>query len=403
MSGARVFQTEVGEVLPELRSALAGVLEHLDPPISRATDLRQRLRLDQSLSWNIYNAATASDSLAIAPNLPGPRPMQRFLDAASACGVPQEALDGVRVAFERYEALIARHARSRDAFETMVAEIGGDKDQVSIDRADAKHKRAMFHAAALLMGRQARVFLSFLIVHPSETKGRVDLVGVGGKIGLHQTRHGVPLQTIAGHLRNSESADPEGPAPAEALDPDERAPGSVGLLRAFCSKPLPRFRTTLAQGDNELHELVAEGLGMLSEVTYFTGHAARAVAHAPGGGPQGDIKFARLITTPTEVCISDVLMHESVWDETPPKVGVYAWPVGSSSVYRDSELLPMHEKAVYLGRGVRAGRTPRAPQYTEMVSYAMDRMGWNPDEFRVFRCVVEHPMLYSRIRMVFSY
>jgi hypothetical protein len=68
---------------------------------------------------------------------------------------------------------------------------------------------------------------------------------------------------------------------------------------------------------------------------------------------------------------------------------------------RESEILPVNESAFFLGRGLEPGRTPVVPRYVEMIGYAMDRVGWNPDEFRLFRCIVEYPMVQSMIRLKF--
>lgn len=399
----KAFEVEVREVLPELRAALAGVLEHLNPPVSRATDLRQRLGLDQSLSWNIYNAATASESLTIAPNLPGLRPMQRFLEAASACGVPQETIQSVRLAFDRYEALITRHARSRDAFETMVAELAGARDEATA-KAELKHKKSMFQSASLLWGRQARTLFNMLIVGPGKRPEMLDGVVVNGMIGLHRTRRSVPLQSFAGYWTYPPGASgPQTPSNTDTLDPRECEPGSIGLLRDFCSQPLPRFDTQYDEDGRAVHKLVSDGLGITSEVSYFTGHVLPEFGPVFTKDPDGGVDFKRFVRTPAEASITDMLMHESVWDETPPELQVFAWPLSDSiHVYKDSDLLPVQERAVLLGRGPNAGRTPLVPRYTEMVRYAMDRVGWNPQEFRVFRGHVDYPMLHTRIRMVFK-
>ena len=66
---------------------------------------------------------------------------------------------------------------------------------------------------------------------------------------------------------------------------------------------------------------------------------------------------------------------------------------------QDSDLLPLTERAEYLGDGIDAARTPLIPRYADLLSYAMQRTGWRPEDFRVFRCRVDYPVLYTRIRL----
>ncbi|MEX2217704.1 MAG: hypothetical protein WD749_03005 [Phycisphaerales bacterium] len=401
------FEAEAASVLGELHSALAGVVDRLRPPVGRPTDLHRLLKLDHRLSWSVFNAATAQDARALASLLPGRRAMERFFLAAAAHGVPAETVDGARGAFERFERSIARHARSRDAFEVMVAGIGGAAPPEDDSGAEAKHKRAMFRAASLLWGRQARVFFGSVVVSPGPSTpalGLLDCLLVKGMIGLHQTRHDVPLTTVARHVYAPSKGDPSEPMPLEAIDPGESAPDAVGLLRDFCSQPTPTFRIKAHEERFTTHELVPSGIGASSEVTYFTGHVGHGGAAMSSSVPGSQLSLTKIVEMPIEVYIGDILMHESLWDERLPAVKVYVSPVvGSTVEFHDSDLLPFAERAMYLGRGPSSGRTPLVPRYVEMMSYAMERVGWNPEEFRVFRCHVDHPVLSTRIRMTFRH
>jgi hypothetical protein len=397
------FEAEAVLVLEELRPALAAVLECLSPSVARATDLGRLLNLDRNLSWSLFNAAHAHDARTLPSLLPGQRAMERFFAAAALHGVPDSAIDRARAAFDRFERLVARHARNRDAFVTMVAEIGAANGESANTGADAKHKRSAFRATSLLRGRQARVGLHSMVVHPSQRQGVLDRVFLKGMIGVHQTRRGMPLHTAFRRWQRPASADPLAVAPYEALDPRESAPEAIGLLRDFCSQPPPTFRIKARSESFVSYGLVADGLGASSEVTYFTGHIARASAALPGAAPETDLALSTGIEMPTEVNISEVLIHESIWDDRLPAVNVYDWPLdGSPAEFSDEDLLPTAEKVFCLGRGLEGGRTPLVPRYVEMLAYVMERVGWNPAEFRLFRSRIDHPLRYSRIRIAFQ-
>jgi hypothetical protein len=391
------FEREAEVVLDELRPALAEVINRLRPPVRRVADLRRMLNLGQKVSWGLFNAATAGDARALASLLPGRRAMERFFAASEEHGVTPELIGRARAAFERFEDSVARHAGSRDTFETMVAELGAGNGEPG--SADLKHKRAVFRGMSQLWGRQARVCSSTEIMHPSAVPGMMDTVIIKGMVGLRRTRRAGPLQMMSRHWSWATPGEPEEPSPPEPLDPRETGPEAIGLLQDFCSQPLPEFRLRESRPGFRSHELVSKTLGAEGEVTYFTGEAFRADTAAPGSVPGSEATIAKTVDIPIEVYTGDILVHRTLWDTQVPEVRVYACRLDGSREYRDSELLPLTEQAEYLGEGLYAARTMLMPRYTEMLSYAMERMGWKGEEFRVFRCRVDYPVLSSRIRM----
>jgi hypothetical protein len=401
---AHPFEREAATVLAEQRSSLAGVLDQLRPPITRPTDLNRLLKLNHKLSWLLFNAAQAEDERALAAFLPGRRPMERFFEAAARHGVAEDAIARARAAFARYEETVQRHGGgNRDLFQSMVADLDGGGEEAVTAAAELRHKRSMFRAASVLFGRQARVSFGALVVAPSAQPGLVDSISIKGMLGLHKTRRGVPLQTLVHHLRLRTQADPALHGVPEALDPREAGHECVGLLRDFCSTPLPTFRSEPSSEGSTTLEMTAPGVGSSSSVRYFIGHIVRAAEARPGSTPGSATVLTKGYEVPAEVDIADVLMHESLWDEQVPEVKVYKWPtLGWTAPLRQSDLLPMKERAQHLGRGPYAGRTPHVPEYEGMMSYVLERAGWMPQQFRLFRCAVEYPVMHTRLRMVFA-
>lgn len=400
------FEAEADSVLRSLQPALASIIEHLRPPVMRPADLQKRLGLDSKLSWSVYHAATARDPRAVAAMLPGRRAMQRFFAAASLRGVPAGVIDRASRAFDDFEASVARHAGSRDAFQTMLAEWSGQASDAggtvpASTGADHKYKRAAFRATALLWGRQAKVGCGIQILHPGEDgdDAPLDSVLIKGMVGLRRTRRSVPLHITAHHWRAAQSPIPPTlTRRREPLDPRITDPDAMWLLQDFCSRPLPEFRLRVTREGYRSHELVSTGLGASSEITYFTGEGRRGDTARPkrGGTPMW---FSKAVDMPLEVLIQDIFIHRTLWDPTPPKVQVYAYPLDGSLEFREADLLPLNESAEYLGLGIDAGRTPIVPRYADMLAFAMNRMGWKEDEFYVFRCRVDYPVLYTRVRM----
>lgn len=412
------FEAEAESVLRSLQPALASIIEYLRPAVMRPADLQKRLGLDNKLSWSLYHAATARDPRAVAAMLPGRRAMQRFFAAAAERGVPAEMIERASRAFDDFEASVARHAGSRDAFQTMLAEWSGEAVDPGAafpasSGADHKQKRAAFRAVSLLWGRQARVGCGIQILHPGDAEdGALDSVLIRGMVGLRRTRRSVPLHITTHHWRASPPTPPphsqlpqlETPPPPppqrprrEPLDPRITDLDSLWLLPDFCSRPLPEFRMRVTREGYRSHELVSDGLGASAEITYFTGEGRRGDAARPERGRP--TWFSKAVDMPLEVLIQDIFIHRTLWDTTPPQVHVYAYPLDGSLEFRDADLLPLSESAEYLGMGIDAARTPVVPRYADLLTFAMNRMGWKEDEFRVFRCRVDYPLLYSRVRM----
>lgn len=393
------FDVEAARVLDELRPALANVIEQLGTPVSRASELRRLLDLDQRLSWSVFNAATATDARTLATLLPGPRAMERFFVAAAAKGAPEMVVGKAREAFDRFQQAVARHARSRETFETMMGELGESDEPAGIPDIDVKNRRAAFRGTALQWGRQTRLYMGALMFHPSAQPGLLDKVMIRGLVGLHRTRRGVPLHSFMHYWRFAHKGDPVKSPPFEPLDPRESREDSIGLMPDFCSKPLPDLRGVLREDGYRACELSSKAIGAASEVAVFLGHIERA---ATASGPGTSIALAKVIDIPMQVQIGDVFLHKSIWDERPPEMKVYAWPLHGSTEFCEADLLPQTERAIYLGMGLNAAHTLEIPRYGEILSFAAERMGWNPADFRVFRCKVEYPLLYTRIRMLFQ-
>jgi hypothetical protein len=152
-------------------------------------------------------------------------------------------------------------------------------------------------------------------------------------------------------------------------------------------------------GSAQVYELVTGSVGVSGEVTVFESYIMRAAASK--GAEHG---IARYVQIPCEVYIGDILAHKSIFDGSAaappnPQVRVYAPPAPADTAFRDSDLLPMTEHGEYLGEGLYAARTTVIPRYEELLTYVMGLTGWNPDEFHVFRCRVDYPLVSSRVRM----
>ncbi len=399
------FATEAAAALGELRIALSALIRALPGSPRRGTEVQRALHIDSKLAWAIHKVATSAEPLAAGTYVPGPAPMAKVLKAASAKGMNDEIVQRARAAFERFEAMVERHAGDRGSFDSMIADLAGE----GAENIDLASKRAAFRINGHLWGVQARTDMACEIIRPSsEVSGGLDAVKISGRIGLRQLRKG---KTLRVGYRNKliSRGNPAATAPVPrrvAVEQGTLASDGVGLLRPFCSTPLPEFRTHVDAEEWTQAELMSRGFGNTAALTYFLGSLVYGYAPSGVGTPTGPRWFI-LVNAPSEVLYHDLLVHEEAWQGGPPRVGMYgtaATPGNPSSYqFREDDLLPIQESVVEIGRGIEALDTPDVPRYPEMVRYAMERVGWeDADRYRVFRLRIEYPVLYSLAKIEFS-
>jgi hypothetical protein len=398
---------EASEALGELRVALGAVIRAAAGSPRRATDLQQALKIDSKLAWAIFKVATAQDPLSAGVYVPGRGPMTKVLGAAGKKGAPPDAVERARAAFERFEAMVERHAGDRSSFDSMITDLAGEP----ADSLDLASKRAAFRANGRLWGVQARCGMWCSIVQPSsELPGGLDTVRISGRTGLRQLRTGKTMRTEF-RTRVTPDAGPgqtAGVIRQVAIDPEDALEaGGVGLMRPFCSVPLPQFRSEIDAEGWLRTELMSRGLGNTAAVDYFLGSVVYGYMPALVGTPEGPHWFF-LIATPMEVVYQDLLIHDDAFaapDIGPPRVRVYgtaATPGNPDSWrFREEDLLPVQERIGEIGRGPESLSTPDIPRYPEIAAYAIEKLGWDPSRFRVFRCRVEYPVQFSLLRIDF--
>lgn len=397
------FEHLAPKVVVQLREALAAMIEAIpaSDPIRRATDLERALDLPTTLAWKIFTVARADEPLVQVANIPGASAMKRFFDAAAKRGVAGRLVTAARVAFAEFDEMVRVHAGSRNALDSMVS---GLKETGSDQKMDLQQKRAAYKACGHIWGVQAQTQLSCFVFHPSPPDPtRLDMIGLRGLIGLRRLRKDVSW--IISHARVS---DDDGKVrhrvdrtPIDALDQDSRG---VSLLKDFCSQPLPRFRTVPAEAGFINTELEPTNVGGRSAVTCLIGDVFRAAFTRFRDEHNSTQRTQSMIRTPSEVLIHDVLAEPGTFGAAWPRIFTYGdhRDVDPALPGRDCDLLALRESVICLGRGPAALRTPDVPRYPEMARYAIERAGWDPEKFEVYRCRVEYPVMPSSVVVQFD-
>lgn len=387
------FDVDSTRVLTDLRNALSDVIKGLPGHASKPADVQRVVKVAPAIGWGVYKAATASNPMEVGLYVPKSKAMKQFLVSAQKNGVPREAIEAAQRCLWEFESLVQRHASDREVFEAMVADFTeGDRR----DASSSKARKAAFKANVLLWGRQASATVGVSILHPGADGQSIEQAVVSGTTNLCQTRRDVVLRMTRSHRVLPQDGEPSLPA-FEPLD--ERTPDGQpsGLLHDFCSGELPEFRSCGGQGRIS-YELRAQGLGRGAAFTLMNGFLVRSAGprHIPG------FAVSTYVNTPSEVAIFHVLMHDSLWNATPPRVTVHEPGTEFEAMKNGFSILPQNEQARYLGRGVKVCETTDDPQHAEMLQWVVGKLGWPAESFNAFRLRIEYPIVGCKVRLAFD-
>jgi hypothetical protein len=393
------FEADATIALGRLRSRLGDVIARLPTEISRAADLHHALRIDRNLSWRVFKVATSTDPLATGLVVPGPGHLNTFFRAAAKRGVPVALIDAASRAAADVEEVISKHAGDRATFDSMISSLvtGGRTEQV-----DLQHRRLAFRGQRHICGVHARTQLSCRAVQPAEDPSLVDIAKVEGYLKLRQIRAGAPLAVFHDLMVDDDGTVLQ--LAREPLDPSGMGEHGVALLRRFCSRPLPTFEAVKAEGGFIHGRLRSTGLGNVPAIDCLAGNVTRG---APRFRSRHDTHGHSLARTrlPTEVLIHDMLVRTGTFAPTQPTAATACEQMGTAPpdlASRSPDWPTFPATVQHLGRGLSVVRTPDVPGYIEMLEYVFDRLGWQSEEFDVYRCRIEYPVLPSTTGISFE-
>jgi len=395
------FEHEAATVLRRLRAMLSALIGAIPSArINKAADLQRALDIPNTLAWQVFKLAQSEDPLADGSNVPGSAAMKRFFDAAEARGVRADIIEAGLDAMRAFQMLVKAHAGTRSAFDSMISTLDGNgSDQVNL-----QHKRAAYKANSHIWGVQAQTQLSCFMFQPSARQtDQLDFVALRGLLGLRRLRR--DASWVVSHVR---VADDDGqvrrPLNRSPIDPVETGSPGVSLLREFCSRPLPKFRSVMTESGFMNVELEPTSIGSRSAITCLIGDMYWDAFARYQDEHNQTHRAQTMVRTPCEALIHDVLVYEGTFGSAMPKLLVYGdhRNVDPALPGRACDLLATSESVVYLGKGASVLHTPNVPRYAEMAQYALDRAGWDGGKFDVFRCRVEFPVMPSSVVMQFD-
>lgn len=374
----------------EVRTAFLVVLDSLPSRVDKASDLEQLLGVSGTLAWQVYGLATSSNPLSVGKLVPGPNAVQQVLRSARNHGVPEPQLQRVHAAIEQVRHLISRHAGDRPTFVAMMNALAGEE----VELIDEKTRKQAFRINSHLWGVQVKAVLRSALYYPGQSSSHIDIALISGMHGIRRLRQDAPFCVCSSRLMDGHNQ-------LVPRQPDEQSsglPGDQCLLPDYCSKPHPRLEHRL-EGDYIATYLRNTPLGNAGEQNLYTTETIRNIDWRSDDDSQNELSHNVSIMKPMQVLVQDTLVQRDMFGLLESEVGIYGSMDRRDNiipeVFEPETLLPMHAEMKYIGRGLSAIPTPHVPRYESIVESVCRNLGWDPDSFDAYRCIIEYPMLHT--------
>ncbi len=386
------FLSEAKGAMNDVRRALALLVEAVGANPRQPQEMSRQFGLDKTLTWKIARFICDDDMVAAASHLPGRSSVRNLVDAMVKGGAGESLGSRVLEAMERFEAMVVMHSGDRETFEIM---LGSASSELSRRRGEAARKQ-LYQGASAIWGVQARVHMSTHFLAPNEADPeKLDIGVVCGFLDFRRLRPDVSW-TVS--RRGTYLTDGR-PQPSPNIVPMDEGVGveSPPVLAEFCSRPMQSIRAVYQPSARLTRfEIEPGAVGNTAAANCILGWIARAeVSRYRSEGDEIGENIVRL-STPAEMWYHDLYVHRSLRFaiDTPPAVVMYSDLPGGPTFPFDGPtagLLSVSEERIDLGETPTSASTSEVPRYSEMVEYAIRRMGHGPHDFHGYRLRMRHP------------
>jgi hypothetical protein len=406
-------RSAAAQIARRLAVELRGVVSLLPKDDRTASAMSRALQVDRNTCQRLV-ASLGSDDLneSLLVKLPGVLGLRQLIEAISKrCREPSalEQLAAATAAVDALQVLIDRVAGSQ---RRLRHRLEADIDFGSTPRGpsdDSHARRALFRAAAELVGRWSDVMTTMSIIrpHPSDP-GLTDTARVQGRIGHMWRASAVPLE-IGASTPGVIALDPvktDDNAPMQTLHSrPARGDTPDSLLREFCSDPPPRV-TSRAHGKQTIHVIDPSEPASTRPVDIFVGHRRSTPDRHPAtiDPPVGEI--SSLIVYPSRRLLADVFLHRDVARHCTQSTELHlgGFPAGATGHRaRWSTRFPGGPRLELLGSGLARTGTSAYSRYTELTANVFDRLGWDPAQFIGYRIDVAYPIWQAAYCVLFDF
>jgi hypothetical protein len=399
-TAAKPFLVESGAVMQRLRTAISEMLKTMPTRVRTTRDLQKAFGVDVKLCWQILKLAGPGDALSLAPFVPTPGPMRRFINAATTAAVSPRVVDQISSAYEAFKEQISIHAGDRSTFETMATGAAGMHEGSSEDlqKAAVRLRKSAFQTASHYAGVQLDTYLGVSIIAPGSVPDLLDAAFLRVKLGVRRLRSTAHLSVDQTKLASSDIRIDSEPDhyDRQFFDPEAARKYGAAIIPRFSSNPLPKFKTVTDADGRSFTRIDGDSVGQKSAVDLAFGHSVFNAAFTElYGGKKLGFATSLDMTTPAVVVILDKLIHRPSFPQLDLDFSV-TW-MHNPSISEHVAALPFAERITKLDAGVDGARTHEVPNYIEMIEFVCHQRQWKIEDFDVYRVRVEYPLHFTRL------
>lgn len=391
------FAAELLQVLVPLRSALMRLLVEWGSPKSFSV-LQRASGAGKTICWQIFRIVGAENLVAEARYAPTPSSLKRLLASAAEAGVGEATISRVQATAEAFHAFSKKNADDRTAFDSMLAGVASDGEN---DTILLSQRRAAYRSMSHIWGVQTDLHYYCNMVRRSASGEKYDLVHFNLQRGIRRLRPDAEV-LLYGYQRN-----PNNVAGAEEVEGaiDERAARLHGMpvLPQFSTSPLPEIQKFDVGAETVRYKTLSREIGPRGNLDYALGRFNREQPYMVDvdGRRLFHMTFAYRLK-PVGMAIHELIVHRPSFPDIRPEMMVFQYeklPVSQEEV-RQSVQFPVEEKLKPAGRAD-AVELVELPQYSELLRYGAEHVGWDLSEFDVYRVRMPYPIMFSAVRVFF--
>lgn len=390
----------VAAVAAELRAQIGAVITALAGTPPRPVRLTRNIGLDKSLASRLVQAVRAPGDLPFLHAAPSPTGLRILLDRGAA-ELPPALLRSAAAAVDSFESLLDTLPGGRQGLD---ARLGTGSSDLRRKREHAARQTA-FKAQSLLFGHYCDTLATTLFIVPSATPGKVDLLEVHQRLGLHRlvADIAVPLMGLAA------AVDPkatEQPCMTDlAGDATTRRPEDY-LLASASSHPLPAVRL-VDEGTMVSFVLDPAPPGTQAERLTTAFRVLRVADQQQAAAFHSTRRY--MLHMPCATLVRDVYLAAGLWPSAQLHVDFYLpGPTGSPAVVTEPGLphhrrVNLHCEAEPLPPGAPVTELPGADGQAQLLRDVLARVGLQDQAFRGWRCTMAYPVPLVEMQLGFRF
>lgn len=380
-----------------LASSGETLLRSLRGPVRTSSDLIKAAGVNKDIAGRFLAALAKRDPMAVAYYMPGVESLRRISRGARLHAADAGAVEAFEQAVSAFEQFLQDEMGGRHALDAIASAWLPE----ARERFESASRQMAFRSMANLRGIECQTITDATFIHPGADADRYDAVQCSGFLGLRRLRPTVPLKLATFDHRDDTAGRPTMTIDGRPI----RGDGSLEeFLEPFCTCDRSALRVS-REGTSSFYQLVDQSLGISTASDMFFGQFSEGIFRRWARRPGDMSAMMHALEIPGQRLILDVLLHKDVWPGLEPELMIYntcsRGPALPYDETRNSDRVDALDTIRRLGQGIECCGIAEAPRYRELLHWACRHRGWDPGDFRVYRCDSRYPVVGFQYSAVF--